>query len=334
LTVYSAAVIGCGAIGHGLSERARVPGVHSHCEAYARSESTRLDAVCDLVPERATACADHWGVPHAYTDCEALLRDRRPALVSICTPDATHTDVLRRVVSAPDVRAVLVEKPLARDAREAAELLALAEARRVVLAVNYSRRFAPAYSALGAWLRAGGIGRFQTISGYYGKGLLHNGTHWLDLARAMVGEVETVWGRNRLDEAGPDPTLDVELAFQNGAHGYLFGLREEAFTLFEMDIVGTAGRVSIRESGHRVEVYEVTDSVRYRGYRELGRVESPFDGALEDVLLHAVEDLVDGLERGHPPRCSGHDGLVALAIAGAARASAADGRAHSPLEHL
>ncbi len=32
-------------------------------------------------------------------------------------------------------------------------------------------------------IQSGSLGTIQTVHGYYGKGLWHNGTHWLDLAR-------------------------------------------------------------------------------------------------------------------------------------------------------
>ena len=50
--------------------------------------------------------------------------------------------------TAPGVRAILAEKPLALDAATARALAARARECGVVLAVNYTRRFAPAFRRL------------------------------------------------------------------------------------------------------------------------------------------------------------------------------------------
>jgi predicted dehydrogenase len=155
---------------------------------------------------------------------------------------------------------------------------------------------------------------------------LNNGTHWLDLARYLAGEVKGIQGQDRLHEESSDPTLDVELAFVNGAHGSLFGLDARHFAHFEMDLVGTAGRIRLTDFGHDLEVYEVVPSPRYRGYRELARSESRLRGDLKDILLHVVVDIVRCLEEGGQPRCTGYDGVVALEMAFAARASLLDGQ--------
>ena len=92
-----------------------------------------------------------------------------------------------------------------------------------------------------------------------------------------------------------------------------------------MDIVGTQGRVRLYDSGHRVEWCEVGDSVRYRGYRALARVDDR-ESDLRDSILHAVDDLVRSIESGTSPRCNGADAVAALRIATLAVRSAQAGQ--------
>jgi predicted dehydrogenase len=319
-----AAVVGCGAIGAGTGAAHPDVGVGSHAAAYAACPDTELVAVCDTDLARARACADRWGAPAVHADAGELIAAAAPELVSVCTPDGTHAALVALALRAPATRAVLAEKPLAGDARTAAELAARARERGVVLAVNHTRRFPPAFRALRAALADGAIGELQHVAGGYVAGLRHNGTHWLDLLRMLAGEPTAVRGRDRLREGGPDPTLDAELALPGGASAQLAGLDARRFTHFEMDLVGTAGRVRIVESGHRIETLAPADDPRHPGHRAL-RLVDVATGALRDAALHAVADVARCVREGGEPACTGADATAALALAEAVAAGAAHG---------
>jgi len=321
---YRAALIGCGKIGTEFADDPRIKGVYTHAGAYVACRKTELVAVCDTDPAKAARCGKRWEVPAVYTDVAHLLAEQSPDIVSICTPDATHADILLAILQTTGVRAVLAEKPLALEVHQAENLVRLAQERDVLLAVNYSRRYSKGHSRIRQVIRSGGIGDIQKISGLYTKGVLHNGSHWFDLARWLIGEVRKVQGLNAGREPGADPTLDAWLMFDNGTTGFLQGCRAEAFSVFEMDIVGTQGRVRLVDSGHRIELFRVTESPYYSGYSSLHKSHEQ-DGVLDNTLLHAVEDLVSCLEQGGQPRCSGMDGLAALRIASAVVSSAQDG---------
>lgn len=303
-------MLGCGAIGAGTGAEPHPDvGVITHAGAYAACPETELVAVADADPRRAEEAGRRWHA-RAHTDVATLLEAEAPEIVSVATPDATHADVLEQCLRAPSVRAVLAEKPLALDVAAARALVALARERDVLLAVNYSRRFAPAFQRLRADL---GIGELQHVHGLYVKGLAHNGTHWLDLLRMLAGEAVAVAGLDRLREGGPDPTLDAELTLPGGAGARLAGLDTARFTAFEMDLVGTQGRVRITESGHVIERFAVAADPRHPGYHVLQPTER-ITGALRDTTLHAVGQLASG-----EAACTGEDGVAALALVAAIR---------------
>jgi predicted dehydrogenase len=256
----------------------------------------------------------------------AALLAAGPEIVSVCRPDATHAELVEAALRTPGVRAVLAEKPLALDAGAARSLADLARERGVVLAVAHFRRFAPGLRSLRDELAAGAIGELQHVAGVYVKGLLHNGTHWLDLLRFLAGEPVAVRGWDRFGEGGEDPTLDAELTLEGGAGARLAGLDTNAYTAFEMDLVGTRGRVRLAEAGHVLERWDVADDERHPGYRVL-RARPPERGVLRDALLHAVADVVRCVREDAEPACSGEDGAAAVVLAEAIRASAAAGAA-------
>ncbi len=318
-----AAVIGCGAIGAGAADPPHADvGTYTHAGAYVACADTELVAVADADPGRAQEAAARWGAADAYRSAETLLAGAGPQLVSVCTPDPTHAELLEQIVTTPGVRGVLAEKPLADDAVGAAALTRLARERGVVLAVNYSRRFAPGIVAMANAIRAGEFGEIQHVHGTYVKGLRHNGTHWLDLLRMLAGDPVRTRGWDRLQEGGADPSLDAELVLAGGAGARLAALDAREFTAFEFELTGTAGRVRLVSAGHRIERWAVGPDERYPGYRGLVAAQTEH-GVMRDVTLHAVSDLVRCVERGGEPACTGGDATSALMIAEAIAASAA-----------
>lgn len=329
---FRAALVGCGKIGSEFADDPRLQGVYTHAGAYAACGDTELVAVCDTDRDKAASCARRWGGLASYTDPARMLREISPEIVSICTPDHTHFDLICQAIAMPGVRAVLAEKPLALELGAAREIERRARERNVLIAVNYSRRYSLGHARLRERIRAGHFGEIQAVSGFYTKGTLHNGTHWYDLARFLVGEIESVWAQNVQKEANDDPTLDVFLRFGNGAAGFLHALDARIYSLFEMDVVGTLGRVRIVDSGHWFEIFMAADSPYYSGYRTLVQAGKE-EGCLENVTLHAVQDIVECLTTGEQPRCSAADGVVALEVGFAIRASAASGQVVSMGKH-
>lgn len=310
-----AAVVGCGFIGAGAGPLGM--GAQSHAAAWSRLEGVRLAGLCDPEPAALRAATELWGVPDGFARVEDMLAAVEPELVSVCTPDATHADVLHRVLAAPSVRAILAEKPLALESRAARGVVRAAEERGVVLAVNYGRRAHPSHRRLRAWLAEGGIGTVRAVTGAYTRGLKHNGTHWLDLARFLVGDIARARGLGPAARGDADATIDVALEFAQGATGLLAGLGDVTYSLFEMDLIGTAGRVRLVEAGHRFETTVVGPSPRFQGHRELLPADGPA-GGLDDLVGHAVRDLWGAVREGRPPACGGADALAALELAEAA----------------
>ncbi len=327
-----AAILGCGDIGSRFGERVAASRTACHAGAYVACPGVELAALADPDRERLRAAGECWGVEARFASAEELLAAVRPDLVSVCTPDATHVDLVGKALRTPGVRAVLAEKPLATDPAAARELVREAEARGVVLAVNHLRRYSPRLRALRDEISSGRVGTIRRVTGFHVRGTVHNGTHWFDLLRMLVGEPVRVSAHDRLGEPGNDPTLDVELELETGARASLVAASGAAYSLFEMDLLGDAGRVRLTRGADRVEVEVARPSPRFPGYRELVPEESR-DGALQDYLLHAVQDLVATVASRGAPACSGHDGLRALQIAVAAGRAAATGATVESADH-
>lgn len=320
---YRAGIIGCGKIASELADDPfRKGDVFTHAEAYSVHPDTELVAICDTDADRLNRCGQRWNINARYLNIPDMIETENLNVVSVCTPDNTHHSVIKEILSHPgNIKLILSEKPLATSIRQAQELIDLSKSRDVVISVVYMRRFAENYQALKDFIRSGELGTIQAVSGWYTKGVMHNGTHWFDALRFLVGEVDWVRGWSRVEGTLDDPTLDVMLGLENGALASLRACDEEYYTVFEMEILGTQGRIRSIDSGFQIEHSAVVESNRYQGYKELELTQKTF-GNRTDLLLHAVEDAVATLRTGKSPACSGEDGLEALRIAASAIESA------------
>ena len=326
---YRAALIGCGAVGSLLSEdplrRGAVP---THAEAYANSQRAKLIAVCDADASRLQRCGKKWRVPAQYADFSKMIREQSPEIVSVCTPDATHAEILEGLLEeANGIKAIWCEKPLTTNVAQAQQLSARAAARGILLAVNYTRRYLEGIRRLKQFMQKAELGAVQAVSGWHTKGVLHNGSHWFDLLRLLVGEVERVRAFDRLKEGGSDPTLDVRLWLGNGVVAHLQAANDAHYAIFEMDLLTTHGRILLTEFATRARLFRAQPSSRFTGYSELVEMKPDWASARSRPANSlALEDLLSALENSHAPACTAADGMAALKIAVAALDSAREGR--------
>jgi predicted dehydrogenase len=323
---FSAALIGCGKIGSLFADDPLMKGdVFSHAEAYSVCPETELIAVVDIDEAARKKCAERWNVAQSFSKVTELMDKAKPDIVSVATPTSTHHSVLVELLTEKNKpKAILAEKPLASSVEEAEQVVQLASRNGVLLIVMHMRRYATNMRKLRDFIRSGGIGEIRNVSGWLTKGTVHNGTHWFDLLRYLVGEVSWVHGIDSLCEGGDDPTLDVAMGLANGGLATMRSAEHANFTICEMDIMGTLGRAQITDSSYRVDISVAKSSPRYTGYTEL--VPLPVDmGDRKNVMLHAVEDIVHCLHTGDRPQSTGDDGVAALRIALAARQSSKTG---------
>jgi predicted dehydrogenase len=121
----------------------------------------RLDWLCDLEVERATAVLGSYTTVRPTHSFDAVLADPSVAAVAIATPAATHFDLVRSALEAG--KHVLVEKPLTPSAAEGEKLASLALRSGLVLMCDHTYCYTPAVQRIRELIRGGEIGDLQFI---------------------------------------------------------------------------------------------------------------------------------------------------------------------------
>lgn len=123
---YTVAVLGAGQI------------ALSHLKALQAMEQLQAVAVADIARERADNVAEQYGL-RAYTDYKEMIERERPAIAVITLPHALHKEAA--VYCADRGCHLLLEKPMAMNETECDEILAAAERADIRLMVGHTQQF-------------------------------------------------------------------------------------------------------------------------------------------------------------------------------------------------
>jgi predicted dehydrogenase len=231
------AVIGTGAIGL------------DHLNSLLQCHRATTVAVADINPGRAKEASERYKIPRSYVDYRELLEQADIDAVTIALPNHMHAPVAIEALKAR--KHVLLEKPMATNAKDAAKIVDAAAKMRRTLMVAQNFRFNRAtqmakmviqrgdlgdvYHARCFWLRRIGIPRIgswftqKKLSG--GGAIFDIGVHVLDACLHLVNEFDVVsvlgqshakfgprglgemnWGKSEIDPARPFDVEDYGMA--------------------------------------------------------------------------------------------------------------------------
>jgi predicted dehydrogenase len=307
-----------------------------HCQSLKKINDTEALAVaiCDINEDRAKHVATECGISKVFTDHKEMLKDDSIDAIVVSTPNFLHAP--QTIDSLQAGKHVMCEKPMAMNAAEAEQMVAVAKKTGKILMMGFNNRFradsqllksfidsgelGDIYYAKTGWLRRKGIpglgGWFTTKAKAGGGPLIDLGVHVLDLALWLMGNPRPVsvmgsayakFGPQAAKEQGG--TYDVEdlaagfIKLDNGATLILeaswasFVERERIYT----QLCGTEGGADLDPLKIYKEIHgSLTDlTPQFR----------PVSGH-EMEMRHFVECLREGKE----PMSTGQHGLDIMKI--------------------
>ena len=370
--------IGVGMLGYAFMGKA-------HTNAYIKMPiffypppaKPKLVAIFGRTEERVKEAARRFGYKKYYTDWRELIRDPEVEVVDNGLPNSMHKDPC--IMAAELGKHVFCEKPLARDAKEAEEMYRAVEKAKVKHMVGFNYRFVPAIRLAKKLIDEGYIGKILQYRAVYlqewimdpnfplvwrlrkdvaGSGALGDlGAHIIDLARFLVGEIDSVVGvMKTFIEERPlpeDPSkkgkVDVDDAFialvkfENGVIGSIEASRFCAGrkNYERVEIHGSEGTIVFNlERFNELEVYTNKDPLDRRGFKNILVTESvhPFYDkwwphghviGWEHTFIHEVYHFFDAIANDKPIEPWGatfYDGLRVNQIMDAIVRSAESGK--------
>jgi inositol 2-dehydrogenase len=309
----------------------------------SRLAETRLTAVADPTPDLAAAIAEEFGAARAYTDPLALIHDAEVDAIVVMSPTHTHRDIV--VAALERGKPTFCEKPLALSLDECRAVQDAVTKSGTFFQMGFMRRFDPGYAAAKKQVDEGRIGTpvvFKATSrdpfrpsleyanpASSGGILVDMGIHDFDLARWLMGDVQTVsaiGGTLAYPELATVGDLDnviTSMVFTSGRLGVV-DLTRNGFYGYDIttELLGTQGTMRIGYLRETPILLMTKNSVAHDTVPYfMERFEKAYTLQLQDFAQNVLND--------REPPVTITDGTEALRVALAATAAC---KAGTPVE--
>jgi len=267
--IYTAALIGCGDIGY-LFDKDKGSELKSnealtHFRALNISDHFKLVSVADTNLNALNIIDNQSGIKK-YDDYRIMLEEQKPDLVTIASDDESHYPILTDILKFKP-KFVFCEKPLAKTFEEIKEVSRKYNEAEIPLQVNYTRRFLNEFEEIKKSIDENKIGKIESVTFYYSRGLVHNASHYIDIALWYFGEPDDVISisekRGITDE---DKSVSFILKYSNGPEIIFIALDIDKLSFAEIDIIGTLGRIKYNYKGE-IEIYTNNENPLFKGYK-------------------------------------------------------------------
>lgn len=334
-------VIGCGFF------------ARNHLAAWTAIEGVTIAAVCDLDLGKAEAAASEFGAERAYTDAVEMLDQTALDFVDITTQMDSHGYLVGLAVD----RAIptIVQKPIASTWDASVAIIERCRHAGVPLMVHENTRFQHPVRRAKAMLDSGRLGTlnwarisFRTGHDIYGKQpyladaenfvLLDLGVHMLDVARYLMGEVESLYCQTRTVKEGirGEDMATTMLRHESGATSvvecsYASPIHPDPFPEMTLHIEGSKGSLVLTPS-YRMSVFSdgAAESLDVSPAM-FPWSEKPWHGT-QDAVARIQRHWVECLREGRAPETSGADSLRTYGLVFGAYRSARTGQTTVPLD--
>ena len=273
-------------------------------QALKLTPDSELLAIGSRSKEKAEAFGSAHNIPRRYSSYEELARDPDIDIVYVASPHNLHKD--NTILCLEHGKAVLCEKPIAVNAREAEQMVRTAREKKLFLMEAMWTRFLPIMTKLKEQVDAGAIGEIRMIMADFGfrasadpasrlfnpelagGGLLDVGVYTVALASWIFGEPTRVVSMAHIGETGVDEQCAGILGYDNGRLAIVASAVRTG-TPHEATLSGTDGTIRVHTPWWCPSRMTVTAG----GKSEL--IEAPFgDNGFEYEASEAVRCLLGG----------------------------------------
>lgn len=299
----------------------------THLRTLGTVPGARVVVVADPNEEAARQGATIARAERVTTDSMAAIHDPDVHAVAVVSPTNTHAALIAEAITAG--KAVWTEKPIDQSLADTRKVVDLWKASDVPVQVGFMRRFDPGYLRAKQLIDAGELGRIEQFRAYardtypppleyllgMGGSFLDMSVHDLDLARFLVGEVETVhaWADVLFDErfaqANDWDTSVVMMRFVNGALGVVETSRHSEWGYdIRTEVAGATGKVVV-DGGAKTPAHHM------RGFATEHDLYENFPDRFADAYRIEMEEFVRALREGRNPGPGPEDALESLRLA-------------------
>ena len=165
---------------------------HAHMRAYAQMEDVEIVAGSDLIPGKARAFLDEFGLTDAkdYENTQTMLDEMKPDAVSVCTYNTTHAECTIQALRAGCH--VLLEKPMTVHLDEALEIMKAEKEAGKIVTIGFQPRYDSRMRKIKEVVDSGVLGKIYYIQTGGGRRRGIPGSTFIEKDLAGVGALADI----------------------------------------------------------------------------------------------------------------------------------------------
>ena len=308
-----------------------------HIACLKKIPGVEIVAACDIKESVAEAAAEKHDIPHVFTDYKKLLKLKEIDAVSVCTPNFFHAEPA--IAASRAGKHVIVEKPMAMNAREAQAMVDAAKKARRVLVIGFQFRYAPNTQMLKRAIDDGKFGKVLYVRcqamrrrgipnwGVFGRKdlqgggpLIDIGVHILEVSHYLIGKPQPVAASGNCYTYIGNKKSDVTVPWPNWDHK-TYTVEDLAIGMIRF----ANGATMVVESSFCAHIERGVFDITLMGEKGGGTWEQPKiftdqSGTmvnLEPSFLESdtqwdqkMTDWIECIRTGRKPVCPGEDGVA------------------------
>lgn len=271
---YSVGIIGLGKIGMLFDYNALGSDVYlSHLKAFYHHPRFEVKWAIDPQKENVEKARErytgHIQFLESVDDVNLF-----PDVVVIATPTAITRDIFQKLKGIEEIKLFVLEKPFWDKNWDFDEYENISS--RCV--VNYIRKYMPFVRELKAKINKGEFGKPLSMQFNYTKGLVNNGSHFIDLANYLFGptfKADSVQVINQVhDHIQEDPSVSFSVNYHWDETEFPIVFQcgdERIYSQIEWNIYFEKSRVRVFDFEDKVEHFELNEAPLFKGYFNLQR---------------------------------------------------------------
>lgn len=276
--------------------------ITSHCQAIDIHDSFELAGGVDLINDNLDRFKSKFNKP-CYKDYTLAIQELKPDIIVVAVPTVNHMETIMTISNEYIPKILLMEKPLSYSVNEANQIIELAKKNNIQLAVNYFREYEPIHREFISRISSGEIGYPITAIAKYSKGLLNNGSHFLQFLSNFMGNFKKVEVLDKVPSLDNDDVdINARIHYEGGVVN-LVAFDEKNFSIFEMDLIGPLGQIKYLDFGRTLELRKVIKDSKNEGYRKLSEKPVIIKTNIDKYQFYVYENLNGFLNSGIPINC-------------------------------
>lgn len=266
----------------------------SHCSSYIAHPESELCAIFDQDSAKTELAFNNIKNARKCYNIDEI-KEMSLDIISVATNLESHFDIV--VSLAGSCKLILCEKPIAENYERAMRMVDLCDKKNTILLINYHRRFDPLIINCKNRIESD-LGRINSVSSYYTNGILHNGSHMINLLLYFFGNFENIKSKYSFNSC-LDGDFNADILFNAGnVSCSMQSLEVKHMNIFDVRFFCEKGIANLTQFSKRLEITKRRDCTLFSGYYEPNYDDREVIHNLGSSVYSSIDYAISSLKRG------------------------------------